>query len=37
MFNQLTMPSKVIIGEAIMADLGFSYQYASPLAMLAAC
>lgn len=37
MFNQLTMPSKVIVGEAIVADLGFSYQYASPLAMLAAC
>lgn len=37
MFNRLTMPSKVIVGEAIVADLGFSYQYASPLAMLAVC
>ncbi|MCL1090443.1 SDR family NAD(P)-dependent oxidoreductase [Shewanella profunda] len=36
-FNQQVMPSKVILGDAIISDLGFSYQYASPLDMLSAC
>ncbi|WP_413484354.1 SDR family oxidoreductase [Shewanella baltica] len=36
-FNQQSMPSKVIQGDAIVTDLGFRYQYASPLDMLAAC
>ena len=36
-FNQQSMPSKVIQADAIVTDLGFRYQYASPLDMLAAC
>ncbi|MDT3337821.1 SDR family NAD(P)-dependent oxidoreductase [Shewanella sp. SP1S1-7] len=36
-FNQQSMPSKVIQADAIVTDLGFQYQYASPLDMLAAC
>ncbi|MCU8012626.1 MAG: NAD(P)-binding domain-containing protein [Shewanella sp.] len=36
-FNQQSMPSKVIQADAIVTDLGFRYQYVSPLDMLAAC
>ncbi|MGL5359695.1 MAG: SDR family NAD(P)-dependent oxidoreductase [Shewanella sp.] len=36
-FNQQSLPNKVVIAEAIVADLGFVYQYPSPLEMLAAC
>ncbi|WP_300482930.1 NAD(P)-binding domain-containing protein [Shewanella sp.] len=36
-FNQQSMPNKVIQADAIVTDLGFQYQYASPLDMLAAC
>ncbi len=36
-FSSQSLPSKVVDGSAIVRDLGFSYQFASPLAMLAAC
>ncbi|MGL4713161.1 MAG: SDR family NAD(P)-dependent oxidoreductase, partial [Shewanella sp.] len=36
-FNQQSMPSKVIQADAIVTDLGFRYQYLSPLDMLASC
>ncbi|MFV0597175.1 SDR family oxidoreductase [Shewanella sp.] len=36
-FNAQLQPSKVILGDAIVRELGFEYQFASPLAMLAAC
>lgn len=36
-FNQQSMPSKIIQADAISTDLGFRYQYGSPLDMLAAC
>lgn len=37
LFNQQSMPSKVINADLIVTELGFDYQYASPLDMLAAC
>lgn len=36
-FNGQLQPSKVILGDAIVRELGFEYQFASPLEMLAAC
>lgn len=36
-FNGQTQPSKVILGDAIVTELGFHYRFSSPLAMLAAC
>lgn len=36
-FNQQTMASKIIAGDAIVRDLGFQYQFESPFNMLAAC
>ncbi|MCK7634321.1 MULTISPECIES: SDR family NAD(P)-dependent oxidoreductase [unclassified Shewanella] len=36
-FNQQVMPSKVILSDAIVSDLGFRYQYESPFDMLRVC
>ncbi|MDI5874946.1 SDR family NAD(P)-dependent oxidoreductase [Shewanella xiamenensis] len=36
-FNTQLQPSKVILGDKIVRDLGFKYQFTSPLTMLAAC
>lgn len=36
-FNQQVLPNKVVLAQAIVADLGFNYQYPCPLDMLAAC
>lgn len=36
-FNAQTQPSKVILGDAIVRELGFHYRFSSPFAMLAAC
>ncbi|MDH0448202.1 MULTISPECIES: SDR family oxidoreductase [unclassified Shewanella] len=36
-FNGQLQPSKIILGDAIVRELGFEYQFASPLAMLVAC
>jgi len=36
-FNTQLQPSKVILGDKIVRDLGFKYQFTSPITMLAAC